>query len=640
MKTKNIFGLLILVATFIISPYFSEANFKFLYYPFQNINPLVLQGWEYTWGEKHEGIDYECERGENIYTVADGMAMTSSQPLKPGSKKAYGNFVLVNHQNGYFTLYAHLDSVENKIKKYPPDKRWNTNYNEWTFINKGEKIGGCGKSGAEYTVTHLHFELSKGYAIGRADAYDIYKTAYYYPPKGSKYTSLGPNHFWSSEAIATILNLSTQKETPAVRNSSPEKIVKEKDELPPEKSFWEKVRDGISKFFAKISNTLFTKLKEKFARLSPIKQDGVALKEEKPPTEENISSGKYINIADKDDFIVLSEDGSFYAPYSFSSSFKGYGAEYKINADYEFSGRYSVQGNNVIFNIKRLKVKSEGTDIETDLFGSIPPTKCAIVIAFRVKSGFDCADGTQYRRAKEKEEESKEETKKVSEIAKKVGPAALVSPSPTAAKKKPKEGNLLKLSAFVVNQLGQPEQEAKFVLEDSRHYPRVTGETNQSGYLEIDISSLPKESFTLSLKTEKLGPLTEIIGRYDTFDREIYFSGQDISLGTIIIHKWSKITAKVIDDSGSPIGNLCSTFEVIDEDGHSPNYYPKYPSHWKYISEYDNGFVESYLLPDGKYTFKAKTNWDCPLGKYTTVERKINIAGKDVFIGEIIVPRI
>lgn len=32
---------------------------------------------------------------------------------------AYGNFVLINHQNGYFTLYGHLDSVENKIKIYP-----------------------------------------------------------------------------------------------------------------------------------------------------------------------------------------------------------------------------------------------------------------------------------------------------------------------------------------------------------------------------------------------------------------------------------------------------------------------------------------------------------------------------------------
>ncbi len=197
MRNKIIFFLLILLI--LLFPCFSKADLQFLNLPFLNKNPQVLQGWYYNDGSIHKGIDYPCTKGENIYAAADGLAMSSFQP----GDYAYGNFVLINHQNGYFTLYGHLDSIENKIKNYSSNQRNNKNYEEWTSIKRGEVVGKCGNSGTQ--AVHLHFEFSTGYAIGKIDPYDIYKIAAYYPPVGLKFGELGKNHFWSTETLAIIL---------------------------------------------------------------------------------------------------------------------------------------------------------------------------------------------------------------------------------------------------------------------------------------------------------------------------------------------------------------------------------------------------------------------------------------------------
>lgn len=59
---------------------------------------------------------------------------------------SYGNYVRINHQNGYYTLYAHLKSGIN-VKK---NQR----------ISKGQIIGYMSDSGNAYGK-HLHFEVIK-----------------------------------------------------------------------------------------------------------------------------------------------------------------------------------------------------------------------------------------------------------------------------------------------------------------------------------------------------------------------------------------------------------------------------------------------------------------------------------------------
>ncbi|MBQ2872883.1 MAG: M23 family metallopeptidase [Bacilli bacterium] len=59
---------------------------------------------------------------------------------------SYGNYIKINHQNGYYTLYAHLKNGLNLKKNQK--------------INKGQIIGYMSDSGNAYGK-HLHFEVWK-----------------------------------------------------------------------------------------------------------------------------------------------------------------------------------------------------------------------------------------------------------------------------------------------------------------------------------------------------------------------------------------------------------------------------------------------------------------------------------------------
>lgn len=69
----------------------------------------------------------------------------TGQKNNPGStgNASYGNFVKIKHPNGYYTLYAHLDSV-------------NVSLNQ--TVNAGQVIGVMGNTGNSYG-SHTHFEV-------------------------------------------------------------------------------------------------------------------------------------------------------------------------------------------------------------------------------------------------------------------------------------------------------------------------------------------------------------------------------------------------------------------------------------------------------------------------------------------------
>ena len=88
------------------------------------------------WGKMHKGIDMV---GNKNILAADNGVVTYAGNKGDG----YGNKVVIDHKNGYTTVYAHLSKIETSKGK---------------VVEKGEKIGVMGSTG-DSTGVHLHFEI-------------------------------------------------------------------------------------------------------------------------------------------------------------------------------------------------------------------------------------------------------------------------------------------------------------------------------------------------------------------------------------------------------------------------------------------------------------------------------------------------
>ncbi|MEF2966507.1 peptidoglycan DD-metalloendopeptidase family protein [Paenibacillus sp. M1] len=94
------------------------------------------------WGKTHKGVDL-VSSNRNILAADDGVISFV------GTKSGYGNCIIINHKNGYETLYGHLSKIS--VKK-------------GQVVEKGDKIGVMGSTGRS-TGTHLHFEIHKNGSI-------------------------------------------------------------------------------------------------------------------------------------------------------------------------------------------------------------------------------------------------------------------------------------------------------------------------------------------------------------------------------------------------------------------------------------------------------------------------------------------
>lgn len=87
----------------------------------------------------HQGIDIANSRGTDILAAAKGTVTFS------GYKGGYGKTLIINHGNGFTTLYAHNNSLIVNVG----DK-----------VEKGDLISKMGTTGRS-TGNHLHFEIHK-----------------------------------------------------------------------------------------------------------------------------------------------------------------------------------------------------------------------------------------------------------------------------------------------------------------------------------------------------------------------------------------------------------------------------------------------------------------------------------------------
>ncbi|NBB96641.1 MAG: peptidoglycan DD-metalloendopeptidase family protein [Alphaproteobacteria bacterium] len=85
----------------------------------------------------HNGLDWAASRGTPILAAGDGIVTTAER------QRGYGNIVIIKHEFGLETYYAHLNSL---------------NVREGQRVSRGQKIGGMGTTGAS-TGVHLHYEV-------------------------------------------------------------------------------------------------------------------------------------------------------------------------------------------------------------------------------------------------------------------------------------------------------------------------------------------------------------------------------------------------------------------------------------------------------------------------------------------------
>lgn len=86
----------------------------------------------------HTGIDFRGKRGEKIKATADGIV---KKAFKNGG---YGNYVMIDHGNGYTTSYSHMQ----KYLVHRGDR-----------VKRGQVIGLVGNTGRS-TGPHLHYEIA------------------------------------------------------------------------------------------------------------------------------------------------------------------------------------------------------------------------------------------------------------------------------------------------------------------------------------------------------------------------------------------------------------------------------------------------------------------------------------------------
>ena len=110
--------------------------------PFRGDYPItqgygeVISGVTYN-NEPHTGIDYGCPEGTPILASNDGLIVYNDC-----DKYGFGNMVIIQHDDGKATVYAHLS----KFNCYSHQK-----------VKRGDIIGYSGHTGYA-TGSHLHFE--------------------------------------------------------------------------------------------------------------------------------------------------------------------------------------------------------------------------------------------------------------------------------------------------------------------------------------------------------------------------------------------------------------------------------------------------------------------------------------------------
>ncbi|MBR0351707.1 MAG: peptidoglycan DD-metalloendopeptidase family protein [Oscillospiraceae bacterium] len=95
--------------------------------------------WKY-----HSGMDIGSQYGDSIWASDGGTVCIA------GVNGGYGNCVMIDHGNGYYTLYGHMSSIAVSVNQ---------------TVSQGQVIGYVGSTGYS-TGPHLHFEIRSANSNG------------------------------------------------------------------------------------------------------------------------------------------------------------------------------------------------------------------------------------------------------------------------------------------------------------------------------------------------------------------------------------------------------------------------------------------------------------------------------------------
>ncbi|MFI5977837.1 M23 family metallopeptidase [Streptomyces sp. NPDC051452] len=94
------------------------------------------------WVAKHSGQDFAVPSGTEVLAAHSGTVVKAG-PNGAGDGPAYGNAIVIKHENGTYSQYAHLSRIDVKIGQ---------------DVKTGQHIALSGSTGNS-TGPHLHFEI-------------------------------------------------------------------------------------------------------------------------------------------------------------------------------------------------------------------------------------------------------------------------------------------------------------------------------------------------------------------------------------------------------------------------------------------------------------------------------------------------
>lgn len=89
-------------------------------------------------GQRNDGLDIRAAQGTPVLSAADGEVAYAGNQVP-----TFGNLVLVKHADGWVTAYAHLSSINVKMRQ---------------AVRQGEQLGAVGATGGT-NESKLHFEM-------------------------------------------------------------------------------------------------------------------------------------------------------------------------------------------------------------------------------------------------------------------------------------------------------------------------------------------------------------------------------------------------------------------------------------------------------------------------------------------------